>query len=595
MKKNYFFSFAAAALSLSFAACSQDDLTSNADVITPEMETSYAKVRISMGSNFGTRAFDKESFDRGTKQEADVKSLSLMLYDDAGNLVGTGSTNTITTPEDRTEKTGTEYEDKSVSDPYTSTIVKVTLKPGSAKPTKLLAYVNATSSGNYDAALNNITAANAIGNTTEGFVMTNSGYYTDDSQANSWTIATEIKEENLYDTEEEAQASEAKAITIYVERLAAKVSVTDNSSSANTPEDYVIKDPEGNEVTIEFEAKKWAVTALAKEMFTLKQQYEYTLNTWANDAKHSRSYWAKGVNYDTPYADYLTASPLKYLSLSEIVSENGGVGKDFNGNNNVVYVPEHTVGGTTISGTGFNGIMTSTSLIVVGKYTVTGTEDGKYKSRDEDNEDDNHFYLALTGTETGDDGSEKSVYTIYNEVEMIKELIKRSGVKLSSSSDEEEEVEDETLLANFEVYTDNTDSDNKCLRLKYTGSDLYYQSAESTWTALTAETEIFKDASSNAKMYNNGWSYFWGPITHNTEAEGVGYYGVVRNHSYQITINSFSGLGAPMDEFVGGGDPEEDEPDPNYPISPEPDTRDAYINATLNVLSWHNITYGVNF
>ena len=587
MKKNSFSYFAVAALSLTFAACSQDDIVSNTDVITPDMETSYAKVRISMGSNFGTRAFSDENFDRGTKEEADVKSLSLMLYDDAGNLVGTGSTNSITTPDDNRNGDA-----QSVSDAYTSTIVKVTLKPGSAKPTKMLAYVNANASGNYDAVLSSRTAANAIGNVDDGFVMTNSGYYTNDSQENSWTITTTISEDNLYDTAEEAKSG--SPITIYVERLAAKVSVTDASSSATAEENYVIKTPNGEEVTIKFEAKKWAVTALAKEMFTLKQQYESSLNTWANDSKHSRSYWAKGVNYDTPYADYLTNSnPLTYLSLNQIVSEKGGVGKDLDGSD-VVYVPEHTVGGTTISGSGFNGIMTSTSLIVVGKYTVTGAEGNEYSSRDEGHEDDNHFYLALTGTEPGEDDSEKLVYTIYNEVEMIKELIKRSGVKLSSSSASEVTVDDNTLLDNFEVYTDNADPNNKCLRLSYIGSSLYYQTESGSWDALS-QNQV-KDASSNAKMYNNGWSYFWGPITHNAEQTGnVGYYGVVRNHSYQITINSFSGLGAPMDEFVGGGDPEEEEPDPDNPIIPEPDTRDAYINATLNVLSWHNIAYGVNF
>ena len=172
MKKNYFFSFAAAALSLSFAACSQDDLTSNADVITPEMETSYAKVKISMGSIFGTRAFNKESFDRGTEKEAAVKSLMLVLYDDEDKVVGTGTAGEFKMSEEDNRTEGTA---ESVSDAYQSTIVKFKLNVGDNKPTKLLAYVNTTSTDER-------TAAEAIGNVNDGFVMTNSGYYAKDTQ-----------------------------------------------------------------------------------------------------------------------------------------------------------------------------------------------------------------------------------------------------------------------------------------------------------------------------------------------------------------------------------------------------------------------------
>ena len=579
MKKNYFFSLAAAALSLSFAACSQDDIASNANVITPDMETSYAKVRISMGSIFGTRAdgtFDKNDFDRGTQAEAAVKSLMLVLYDDEDQIVGTGTAGKFEMEEENRETPPA----GSISDAYESTIVKFKLNVGSNTPTKLRAYVNTTSTAE---------KTSDIGNTTTGFVMTNSGYYANDSQNNSWTIATKIGEDNLYDTIEEAQeAKKENVVTINVERLAAKVNVFEDieESEENTPEKVIIKDPNGTPVTIKFEAKKWAVTGLAKEMFTLKQQYDFTCVSWANDYSKNRSYWAKGVNYETSYTDYTekTQTPLQYLSLSEIVSPNG-VGYALN--NGTIYVPEHTIGESAKKNDGkFDGTLTATSLVVVGKYTISDDADNKYKARDGEND---HFYLSLNGTEDG-----KDKYTIYNEEEMIEKLIERAGVKLSSSSTTETTLNKDELLANFKVVTNENS-----VELKYEAAankQLYYKTDLGTWVALSQDQ--VKDASVKAKMYNNGWAYFWGPITHNKyvgETE-VGYYGVVRNHSYQITIHSFSGLGAPMDENVGGGDPEEDEPDPSNPIIPDPDdVKDAYINATLNVLSWHNIINGVNF
>ena len=76
----------------------------------------------------------------------------------------------------------------------------------------------------------------------------------------------------------------------------------------------------------------------------------------------------------------------------------------------------------------------------------------------------------------------------------------------------------------------------------------------------------------------------------------VGEYGIVRNHSYVMTINSINGLGAPLDESKIGPDPENPtDDDPEEPIVPDPDDlKDAYIHAALKVLSWHVVSQGVD-
>lgn len=580
MKKHISFFLAAATMSLTLASCSQEELSTGGDVITPDMETSYAKVKISMGNPFGSRAaFNEDQFDKGTKDEAAVKSLTLMFYDDLGTLVGSGSTNGFTTPDDRDGNVN-------VSDMY-ETVVKVNLFPGAQKPTKMLAFVNSDAHGSYVEAELETKLAAEIGNTTDGFVMTNSGYYKDD---NSWTIATEVNENNLYDTAEEAK--EGNAITVYVERLAAKVQVLKGIGLTDDyAPDAVIRDLQDNAVTIKFTPKKWSVTATAKDMYTLKHAFSTTLNNWANSSKNNRSYWAEGTNYKTAFGSYKTTSstPLDYLSLSQIVSTNGGVGYELG--KGVQYVTEHTYG-KALEANDFSPVLASTSLVVVGQYSVEGDNADKYKVDDTDNY---QFYLTLNGSEGG-----KNVYTIYSEKEMVAELVKRAGLTLSSSSDSQVALEDLT-----DYFTISYDKVNDFVKLNYKGEGLYYQDSDQAWQALGSDQ--LANATKYARMYKKGWTYFWSPIMHNqgVEDKGEGYYGIVRNHSYQITINSFGGIGAPMDKEVSTGngddddpdpDPEDQDPDPSNPIIPDPDDmKDAYINATLNVLSWHNVNYTVNF
>lgn len=589
MKRNHFFYLAAAALSLSFAACSQDDITPGADNLIPaDKETSYAKVRISLGSNFGTRAFNENDFDAGTKEEANVTSLALMLYDADDNLVGTGSSSDFSTSEDRTGK-------DNVSDKYDQTIVKITLKPGSAVPEKLLAYVNTDVDGSgYKADIVDRTKAAGI-ITSKGFAMTNSGYYAKEEEGgeDSWTIETKIGLEDLYDTAAEAKAA-SNAVTIYVERLAAKITV-DTSSATNTTADAVIKDVDGNEYKIEFNAKKWAATGLAKEMFTLKQQFDYSLVGWANASSHSRSYWAEGVNYATEYGAYLTDSPLTYVSANHIVAKNGnGIAPD---GKEADYAPEHTFGAKAKNG-GESGVFvpvqTSTNAILVGKYEVSTAQDGQGDASRFDGTVDGayDFYLAMTGT----------YFTIYSKADLIKRLFDRSEKEVATEPSAAE-ASSITLTDYFDVV--KNDKGQYVLALSDKAKTNLYIKGETTPIANADGnlSHIFT-AVSNAAHYLNGWAYFFIPMQHNNELEktAVGYYGVVRNHSYQVTVNTITGLGAPLDEDMIGEDPENTEPDPedpeepgNTPIEPDPDDlKDAYIDATLNVLSWHNTKFGVD-
>jgi hypothetical protein len=93
--------------------------------------------------------------------------------------------------------------------------------------------------------------------------------------------------------------------------------------------------------------------------------------------------------------------------------------------------------------------------------------------------------------------------------------------------------------------------------------------------------------------YNDGLMYYNIPIKHmNTsvaptkDAAGAytiaeGYYGVVRNHCYSVSINEIAHIGAGI--F-----------DPNEPIVPNDDEDTYYhVGARINILSWKNVSQTV--
>lgn len=94
--------------------------------------------------------------------------------------------------------------------------------------------------------------------------------------------------------------------------------------------------------------------------------------------------------------------------------------------------------------------------------------------------------------------------------------------------------------------------------------------------ALAAETN-------KAQVRTEGCVYYYTPIQHLATTEGnLGYYGVVRNHSYKVNIQEVKGFGTPV--F-----------DPKKEIDPTlPEEKDIYLAARINVLSWRVVKSDVN-
>ena len=80
----------------------------------------------------------------------------------------------------------------------------------------------------------------------------------------------------------------------------------------------------------------------------------------------------------------------------------------------------------------------------------------------------------------------------------------------------------------------------------------------------------------------DGATYYYTPIKHLGEAGKLGEYGIVRNHSYQVTIQNIQGFGTPVY-------------DPKKEIDPMiPSDDDTYLAASIKVLSWRVVSSKVD-
>ena len=601
---NKLISFAAAAATLfAFAACNKD--ANQIDVVTPGTGT-YAKVSISMGTP-GTRAtagVGDDEFDAGTPNEAKVNSVMLVLYGDEGKVVGYGSTEKSSSDQSSTGNVSNTYEK----------VIELTMQGKKDEAKTVVAYVNvANAILPFDDAMKETTDAIQE----NGFIMTNAA--TGTNEEDDWKVATPIKEGSLYSSPEAAAAGKIKT-TIYVERLAAKVNVSlkkvSEGETVDTEAKINIVGADGEtEYVLDFDAAKavWAPTGTAPEMYKLKNQWTEEL-AWAeagdnaNDenGKTTRNFWAKGVYYDKDYAEFTGTPLLNYVS-SNALRKTGDDTKGIKMGDSD-YTTEHTYGQDVVDDPNYNALGAATSAFVLGQYVVREKKDGKpaatkfQKTIPIDGTDRSYtgydFYLLLNTV------AEKENYTIFTESELVDYLFNAQNPVLYT----EQNLEKKFVAS--EYYTVEWKKDDKQYVLKKEQelpTTLYKTKtvAEEADPTFEVYSTVETSKGTNARHYNLGYAYFYAPIEHlaafeNEEGplgKAVGQYGVVRNHSYKLTVNSITSLGAPLDDDHFGTDPNNPDPDPEdpgeEPIIPDPDET-ALIKAELKVLSWHVVSQGVD-
>ena len=106
--------------------------------------------------------------------------------------------------------------------------------------------------------------------------------------------------------------------------------------------------------------------------------------------------------------------------------------------------------------------------------------------------------------------------------------------------------------------------------------------ANTVYTKVSVD-DVNKELAENpAEIRTDGDAYYYTPIEHLGKKGTLGEYGVVRNHSYKITIDDIKGWGTPVY-------------DPAKVIIPTiPSNEKTYLAARVNVLSWRVVNSNVD-
>lgn len=111
----------------------------------------------------------------------------------------------------------------------------------------------------------------------------------------------------------------------------------------------------------------------------------------------------------------------------------------------------------------------------------------------------------------------------------------------------------------------------------------YTKSSTGTYTLVTKDDVNAAIGADKAEIRTDGKAYYYIPIRHiATDETKLGYYGVVRNHHYKITLNSIKGFGTPVYNPAK-------EIDPTVPTY-----SNTYLAARVQVLQWRVVNQNVN-
>ncbi len=404
-----------------------------------------------------------------------------------------------------------------------------------------------------------------LGATDASFMMTNSTY---DNSENSLDFATVLKDANfINETPDKVALTDANIVKIYVERLAAKVTLATASGVGNsiTLTKYEV---DGVQKDIKINIKGWGLNALTKNSYTMKRvPYTWTTDlgfTWS-DPTNFRSYWAQSTNYGK--GDYPNTYGETYDEIDSL----------------------STIGDKTLTYVSWNDINNALSTPL---YCMENTNtaailmDTNFKSR--------ATHVLIQAEIEGGTDLVQFYGQLYTPAEFVKTALGQALFYSVDTSDPENTVY--TKIMPEDVQVKNAFDGKVVLELTDAAKAKDWSSTIGTTTAVTDSlvnvklSDIF--AKNKAEYYKDGKMYYCIPIEHlrggkvdyandGTYTLNEADYGVVRNHWYNITVNSIKNLGTAV------YDPEEE-------IVPNDDDPTYYVGAQINILSWKIVKQGVD-
>lgn len=548
MNKTKYLALAFAALTL--GACTSDDVVSTGGGKGDGSVQGYLGLAINLPTVSGTRAGWTDVFDDGEASEYAVRDARVYFINSEGTIIQTStpvlSWTGTSSDQNVTKVSAVVTLESPLTDPAS---VLVVLNPSSKLPavtddeTKYSDFNDAITTAATDFCTINPTSKIA-----ENIMMTNAPIVEDDTSeeasAGDKIVQTlvPITADDIKTTEE---ASVAAPVTVYVERVLAKVTVGIDRN---------FKAPDGATFLIEH----WGIDNTNTTTYPVRNTDFYAEKDFLNDDKWKldipngtsvnrfygtatnpvRTYFAKDPNYDTDGAFSCVGTAAATLS-----KEQPG------------YCLENTFD--------LSKQIDKAATYVLLKATYKPTNLG------EDYKDGDNFFIM---------GSRPTTILTASE---LAEVIEEEMVK---------DVYDFVIDGTLEVNEDKLKSATATDRFVIT-ADLF------TNTVTEKEQGAFEELTDALmiKVYNGGVSYYPIPIKHfgdaltpwtsgsygtGTEAEEkyLGRYGVVRNNWYEINIKSVSGPGEPV---------------PPTPGDEQIDKDERYISFTVNILSWAKRTQDV--
>ena len=566
MKKYLFIALAA----LGFAACAEKMDDNNAPVQNGELEESFIAINL-MSADLDTRAVtdeygkaDEFGYDDGTSDERKITSAHFFFFRDnvpfnvtADGTGQVGQTNHL----QLNDVTASEEESsENISDVTNAVLVLKNYK--GQYPNQIVAVLNWTPENKtYTLTdLHNEIYANSLRNTYGNFVMSNAVYM---DGTNKIIDVAPISTDNIKTTAADAENS---PVDIYVERVAAKVVLNAAGKVENTDNIYNVQKPIDYLTTLGAHSKDVYVKLVGWELYNDYQESNLLKNinpswdvatlglTW-NDIPYFRSYWAisQSTSMNDTFAWEYAVTPEGYETKHGF-----NVGS-------IAYCAENTnqVSGTTDP---------RTKVILKGQLMKEKSEGdyealplarwyGKYYLGEED------LLTAVANTMT---------YTIFYEVS--------PGVYDNIAPSDLECVNIVGVGEAYEVCFQLSTQGHTKKWYQFSSENGYVSFGEHDSNANNPNSvaiNAYLDNIQPALYYKSGQTYYYIDIEHLGKAAAK--YGVVRNHVYEINVNSIKGYGTPV--FI----PNSNIVTPEYPELEQ----ESYVAARINVLSWKVVQQGV--
>lgn len=595
MKKfTMFSSVLASALMLTVASCSSDDVTGG-DAQNGKGATSYLAVNIeNVGSAPASRAYDQGNgtYEDGTDAESKINKVRFYFFNGDGTpylLVNNDATQqtSVNYLEQTVEKVGDDHDHTAETKTKAVLVLNGETK---AVPASVIAVINPEVLDNTTLHSGTMTLSelrtSATGSkfydTTNGFVMSNSVYESAGQDVCSTPVAN-----NVFAS---SDAALKKPVDIYVERVNAKVNAkidadyvrtneTEKAWSKNAEGKYQIN--VGNiDVTTYTENTNATPTTKTYPVYAVVQGWQVAdANGKAEVCKQINTAWYAGELGFSPWttSDYHRCFWSKSVPFTS--GAQGGVNLPVNPkfeniklslSGDFSTTPVYTLPNTPteVIANPTTSLNTLTKLIVAAKL-VYKDNDGKYKPAQVCQYRGLNYlgeeavkkqivggfarYFKKTTTESGD---------VYKSIE-ASDIAFKTVVPGSPESSE---------VKNYEVVA----------TLASTVGDLYVKNGDA-WTIAPKDDVNAALAKETAQVRTaDGATYYYTPIKHLGDAGKLGEYGIVRNHSYQVTIQNIKGFGTPVY-------------DPKKEIDPMiPSDENTYLAASIKVLSWRVVSSKVD-